>query len=174
MFGSKKDVDGDISNLKYEISLLKENLKSLKEQQEKDLTLLRTQLSKISEGKVVTSKAITEGMPFDVVGVEELEEFISEKVKDGKIVDVRTDSEWKQGHLKDSTHIPIHLLENKLEELESKGTYFLICSTGQRSLTACELMLGKGFTSVFQVEGGLGRYTGELEKEEVVEQTQEL
>ena len=46
MFGTNKEVDADISNLKYEVSLLKEELKKITEQKAQEIKLLRLQLSK--------------------------------------------------------------------------------------------------------------------------------
>ena len=161
MLRGKKDTDGGLSGLKYELSILRTEVHEMQEKQKDALETLRKQISKLASGKIVTPKAILEGIGFDVVPVEELDTYL--ETTNGQVIDVRTDAEWKQGRIEGSLHIPLHALEGRLGELSDKNqSFFLVCSTGDRALTACRIMLKKGFESVFHVEGGLGRYSGEL------------
>jgi len=72
-----------------------------------------------------------------------------ELVKDGAIViDVRTPSEYKSGHIKSSKNIPLQELSKKLNSLNKHKTYILCCATGNRSGSAKKLMVSAGFEFV--------------------------
>ncbi len=74
------------------------------------------------------------------------------------ILDVRTLSEYnKDGHIKDSTLIPIQVLARKLHEIRDKKNVrvYIICHTGGRSTYASDLLLKSGFKKVTNVLGGM-------------------
>ena len=74
---------------------------------------------------------------------------------DLKIVDVRDQSEWEEGHIKGAIHIPYYFLEQRLQELANTQSLALICASGQRSSIACSLLQKHGFTQLFNVVGGM-------------------
>lgn len=84
---------------------------------------------------------------------------VEEKTRtDGGILllDVRTDKEWRQGHLKGAHHIPLHELGRRFPELEKHKNREIICycRTGNRSLTAAVRLKRLGF-SVAHMKGGI-------------------
>ena len=168
MLGKKKDEDNGLSGVKYEVALLKTAFYEFQEAQKEQLNLLRQQIAKLASDGIVTSRAIIEGTPFEIIDAEELDAY-TKKVK-GIVLDVRTETEWQQGHIKGAVHIPIHSLESRAMELTDKDrSIFLLCSSGERSLAASKTLIKKGFSSVFQVQGGLSRYPGKLVKEKTEE-----
>ena len=74
---------------------------------------------------------------------------------DLKILDVRDQGEWEEGHIKGAMHIPYYFLEQHLQELDNSQSLALICASGQRSSIACSLLQRHGFTQLFNVVGGM-------------------
>jgi hydroxyacylglutathione hydrolase len=74
---------------------------------------------------------------------------------DLKILDVRDQSEWEEGHIKGAIHIPYYFLEQHMQELDKTQSLALICASGQRSSIACSLLQKHGFTQLFNVVGGM-------------------
>jgi hydroxyacylglutathione hydrolase len=74
---------------------------------------------------------------------------------DLKILDVRDQSEWEEGHIKGATHIPYYFLLQHLQELHNTQPMAVICGSGQRSSIACSLLQKHGFTQLFNVVGGM-------------------
>ena len=72
-----------------------------------------------------------------------------------KILDVRDQSEWEEGHIKGAIHIPYYFLEQRLQELDNTQSLALTCASGQRSSIACSLLQKHGFTQLFNVIGGM-------------------
>ena len=61
------------------------------------------------------------------------------------LLDVRTDAERKGGFIPGSTHIPLHELRNRLDELPTDREIVVSCQSGQRSYFACRLLNQRGF-----------------------------
>ena len=80
---------------------------------------------------------------------------------DLKILDVRDQSEWEEGHIKGAMHIPYYFLQQHLQsgddELERYKAQPLavLCGSGQRSSLASSILLKHGFTQLFNVVGGM-------------------
>ncbi len=76
-------------------------------------------------------------------------------VKTGaKIIDVRTEREFKQGALKGSINIPVFYLREKLGSLDMNTRYIVSCQTGAQSEVAAFLLSQRGF-DVCILKGGL-------------------
>lgn len=59
------------------------------------------------------------------------------KEKSGTIVDVRTQNEYRGGHVTGSINIPLHEIPSKIEELKNlKAPLVLCCASGNRSAQA--------------------------------------
>ena len=73
------------------------------------------------------------------------------------ILDVREDSEYKQGHIANAVHIPLGQLAKRLTELDKYRERPLIayCRTGNRSNSAAQLLHKHGFTTVHNLAGGI-------------------
>ena len=85
---------------------------------------------------------------------------------DLKILDVRDQNEWEEGHIKEARHIPYYFLLQHLQELYNTLPLAVICASGQRSSIACSLLQKHGFTQLFNVIGGMDAWDeAGLEKE---------
>ncbi|NUO59842.1 MAG: MBL fold metallo-hydrolase, partial [Hamadaea sp.] len=59
------------------------------------------------------------------------------------VLDVRRELEWKQAHLPDSTHIPLHELPQRLAEVPD-GEVWVHCAAGYRASIAASLLAAAG------------------------------
>lgn len=70
------------------------------------------------------------------------------------LIDVRTDAEYRMGHLAYSANIPLSILALKKRLLAMEKSYVLYCDTGRRSRAAA-YFLGKEGYNVIALEGGI-------------------
>jgi len=72
------------------------------------------------------------------------------------LLDVRTIAEYKQGHLRNATLIPVQALTQNLSMLkEDKNKKILVyCATGNRSISASRVLKKNGFTPI-NIKGGI-------------------
>ncbi|HTY37519.1 MAG TPA: rhodanese-like domain-containing protein [Bacteroidota bacterium] len=75
------------------------------------------------------------------------------------LLDVRTEKEWNQQHIKGAHHIPLHELVRRSSELEKHKNREIICycQSGNRSLTAALRLKHLGFM-VAHMKGGLAEW----------------
>jgi rhodanese-related sulfurtransferase len=61
------------------------------------------------------------------------------------IIDVRSPAEFKSGHIKGSTNIPVDKIKNKTLDLQSKGKAIItVCRSGSRSGMAKSILTSAG------------------------------
>jgi phage shock protein E len=70
-------------------------------------------------------------------------------------LDVRSQDEWNQYHIKNSTLIPLDQLQNRLNELPKDKDIVVVCLSGHRSLSGTVILQQAGFTRVSCLSGGL-------------------
>ncbi len=72
------------------------------------------------------------------------------------LLDVRTIEEYKEGHLRDATLIPVQALSQNLGMLKQDKNKKIIvyCRTGSRSVSASRILEENGFTPL-NVKGGI-------------------
>jgi len=71
------------------------------------------------------------------------------------LVDVRTDAEHAQAKIEGSTHIPLHLLPLKLQDLNDGQPVVVYCRSGARSAQACAWLMSQGIENVYNLAGGI-------------------
>ncbi|HEY2628992.1 MAG TPA: rhodanese-like domain-containing protein [Usitatibacter sp.] len=76
------------------------------------------------------------------------------------VLDVRDNAEFAAGHLPRARHIPLADLEKRIEEI---GKYkekpvLVTCQSGIRSGKAMKLLKSAGFTTVYELKGGLAAW----------------
>ncbi len=72
------------------------------------------------------------------------------------ILDVRQPQEYSyDGHIKGSRLMPLGSLRNRLEELPRDIPIVVVCRSGARSRTACEMLQNQGFEDVSNMGGGM-------------------
>ncbi|MEN8216269.1 MAG: rhodanese-like domain-containing protein [Pseudomonadota bacterium] len=77
--------------------------------------------------------------------------------EDAIVLDVREDSEYVQGHILNSVHIPLSMLSEKIARLEKyrKRPIIASCRSGNRSGSACRQLKKNGFEKVHNLKGGI-------------------
>ena len=83
------------------------------------------------------------------------------------ILDVRTEEEFESGYIKDALNLDIRggaEFMSSIEELDKSKAYFVYCRSGARSGQACQLMEQMGFAQVYNLEGGVLAWEGDLEE----------
>jgi rhodanese-related sulfurtransferase len=71
------------------------------------------------------------------------------------LVDVRTDAEVAHGIIPGARHVPLHLLAERIGELDPNATTVIYCQSGGRSAQACAWLEGHGFATVMNLQGGV-------------------
>lgn len=78
---------------------------------------------------------------------------MEKSIKEGAfLVDVRTPSEFTEGHVKGSTNIPLEQVANQLDKFKEKEQIIVFCRSGNRSGQAKMILEQNGFKNV--INGG--------------------
>lgn len=79
------------------------------------------------------------------------------KQNNGVLLDVRTASEFNNGHIANSGNINFYSLSfrKKLSLLPRGQSIYLYCNTGYRSEKAAEILLKNGYSNVYNLEHGI-------------------
>ncbi len=84
------------------------------------------------------------------------------KQKDVLVIDVRTDGEVRQGYLDETDYFIDAYKPNfdtELDKLDKNKTYIVYCRSGARSSTTAQKLTAKGFKKVYNLSGGMNRWT---------------
>lgn len=78
------------------------------------------------------------------------------------VLDVRTSGEFAAGHISNSINIDVETGEfaNQVANLDKTKTYAIYCQSGRRSAIAASQMAKLGFTSLYNLNGGIGAWAG--------------
>ncbi|TGM57375.1 rhodanese-like domain-containing protein [Leptospira biflexa] len=84
-------------------------------------------------------------------------QMVQEWIQSGAVVvDVRTKSEFAEGHFPGSINIPVDVLPNELGAIKNKKSKIVVyCRSGARSERAKQILTASGYSSVINA-GGLG------------------
>lgn len=79
---------------------------------------------------------------------------VLEKIRAGaKVVDVRTQEEYRDGAYAGAINIPLGELPNRLAELQTDKPVVLYCASGARSARGARLLKSAGFGDVINAGG---------------------
>lgn len=84
--------------------------------------------------------------------------------EDFVLLDVRTDLEYKSGHIKGSKHIPLDKLASRAHELDISGEIITYCRAGLRAAQAYRILKNAGFSNVKYMDGSILAWTYGMEK----------
>lgn len=80
------------------------------------------------------------------------------------LLDVRSASEYQQGHIPGSINIPLDSIQQVMKKYPKKETpLFVHCLSGGRSGRAVSFLKHEGYTNVKNI-GGINGYTGKVER----------
>ena len=83
------------------------------------------------------------------------------------LIDVRTPGEVQQGFIPEADLFIDYRsssFQSKIKELDPSFTYVMYCRSGGRSGQASSFMVQNGFSQVYNLQGGVLQYSGELQK----------
>lgn len=77
--------------------------------------------------------------------------------KNALVLDVREESEYKSGHILNAKWIPLGKLSDRTGELERyrEQDIVVVCRSGNRSASACAVLVKKGFAQAVNMSGGV-------------------
>jgi len=77
--------------------------------------------------------------------------------EDAVVLDIRSDKDFQSGHILNAMHVPMGLLDSKINSLEKykEKSVIVSCRSGQTSFNACQLLAKNGFTKLYNLKGGM-------------------
>ena len=94
---------------------------------------------------------------------EGLKKILDEKDKNYLLIDVRTPSEYKEGHIPSALLIPYDEIEKHTEEISKEKVIILYCHSGRRSGIALSKLKNLGYEKLINF-GGITNWPYPLEK----------
>lgn len=117
------------------------------------------------------------GLPIDMIIDVEADELMMDMPHDPNlvVVDVRRETEFADGHLKDAINIPLNEMTDpgSLANIEDQHNLYLHCAGGYRSVIAASLMKRQGIHNLRNINGGWAKIKEE-KKAEIVKETSVL
>lgn len=87
-----------------------------------------------------------------------------DRIVDPIIIDVREDYELEEtGTIKNSIHIPMDQIPDRLKEIPKDREIYILCRSGVRSYNVAAYLEERGY-EVTNLDGGILDYKGKLEK----------
>jgi hydroxyacylglutathione hydrolase len=88
---------------------------------------------------------------------------------DLRVLDVRDQGEWDEGHITGALHVPYYFIDGHLKDGQGHNELHpyenaplaVICGSGQRSMIACSILQRHGFAQLFNVVGGMEEWSRE-------------
>ncbi len=80
------------------------------------------------------------------------------------LLDVREPNEFKYASIQGSVLIPLNLIPQRLSELDSQRDIIVICHHGVRSRQAADYLIYSGFTSVYNLQGGIDAWSRDCDQ----------
>ena len=80
------------------------------------------------------------------------------KQQDVQLVDVRTEQEYGNGHLKEAILINIQgqdFTAKAMQQLDKQKPVIIYCRSGRRSMQAAQILVNEGFETVYNMKGGI-------------------
>ncbi|PXF51710.1 MAG: hypothetical protein C4B55_04975 [Candidatus Methanophagaceae archaeon] len=98
--------------------------------------------------------------PVRIIFVNEAQRMQQQQRDGGEVVllDVRPNAEFKAGHLKGATSIPLAELSNRAAELEKSKKIVVFSEDGRNSSRACEILVEQDFDQIYNVFGGMNAW----------------
>ncbi len=112
-------------------------------------------VSRPSASTPATATATGAGLPAEISV-----EAAYQKYQQGAFfLDVRTQEEWDQFHIPNTTLIPLDELTTRLNEIPPGREIVVVCRTGNRSAQGRDILLQSGFANVTSMAGGVTQWS---------------
>jgi rhodanese-related sulfurtransferase len=70
------------------------------------------------------------------------------------LVDVRTEEEYKKGHIPGAVHVPLAEVGDRIKKIKKDKELVLYCQSGNRSIWAIKRLMGMGYKNLANLKGG--------------------
>lgn len=101
----------------------------------------------------IPAGALTETEKLAQMSVQELKASLKNNAP--LLLDVRTPTEWKGGHIEGARHVSLSTFGKELSALPNDRPIAVICGSGYRSSIATSLLRARGYEQVGNVAGGM-------------------
>ena len=78
------------------------------------------------------------------------------------IIDVRSGEEFASGYIDGAINIPVETISSINESVSKDTVIILYCASGMRSSQAAKTLVDLGYTNVYNLDGGLINWSGDL------------
>lgn len=78
--------------------------------------------------------------------------------ENAQIVDCRTEREWKSGHIKGATLVPLGTIGERAGKLDQNRPVIVVCKSGHRSSIGARQLAAAGFPEAKSMKGGIGAW----------------
>ena len=85
------------------------------------------------------------------ISVTELEKLIA---AGSLVIDVREADEFAAGHVPTAVSIPLSTVQDRVDEFRHRGTVYVICQVGGRSMRACQYLADFDINNLVNIAGG--------------------
>ena len=85
-------------------------------------------------------------------------EDVRDRSKDKLVLDVRSEAEWKSGHIEGAMHIMLGDMPQKVQSLPKDRPIVTVCGSGYRSSIAASGLAKNGFSNVESMHGGMAAW----------------
>ena len=104
----------------------------------------------------------TSSATYETISAKQAKEMM--ETQDVMIIDVREESEYQQGHIKDAQLIPLSQIQESNQELPDKEETILVyCRSGNRSAKAAKKLTQLGYKHIYDF-GGINQWPYEIQK----------
>jgi rhodanese-related sulfurtransferase len=147
---------------------IEKNISRMDEKLDFSITLQRNHLVRVKNGEEIDDNMILMGRPYNDLSPQKSWSIYNNPNIDFLILDV-TQKAFSELRLKDAIHIPLEELHVRYVEIPSKTVPVMVISeNGLRSITACEMLVKKGFFNINNISGGYefwpGKHAGKKEE----------
>ncbi len=70
------------------------------------------------------------------------------------LLDVRSDKEYKQGHIPGAVHVPLPEIGDRVKKLKKDKDLVVYCRNGNQSIWAIKRLMGMGYKNLYNLKGG--------------------
>lgn len=152
----RKKIEEVKDSIHSQVSWAKEDLRG-------DIAGVKTVMKVLAAGGNVTDEMIDEGKPYSDISAADAVKFLKQN-PETVVLDVRTSSEFQEGHIPGARLIPIDEIENRLNEVPKQVKHLLVtCQGGTRSAAACQFLSEKGYTNLLNMYDGMGSWPAQKE-----------
>jgi rhodanese-related sulfurtransferase len=143
---------------------IEKNIARIDEKLDFSITLQRNHLVRVKNGEEIDDSMILMGRPYNDITPQRAWSIYNNPNVDFFVLDV-TSKSFKGVRLEEALHIALEELHIRFVEIPSKTVPVLVISeNGLRSISACELLVKKGFYNINNVSGGYEFWPGAVKE----------